>query len=192
MEGGCIILAARWQHGILHQGGVMKKTLQLLFLFSAVSVSMSAASITVGAGWYGFCVGGPGSPATQGCQNEGIGETGNPTTFSSTSPMLFRITDAVDHGDTFDVSGDFVLSTPDVPIEVGGTFNPDLAWLDPGYSKGSILLAPGSYSVNVFARDSPFGAAAGYLRVDAVPEPATWILVGGSFVLLVIRRIRST
>jgi hypothetical protein len=107
--------------------------------------------------------------------------------------MLFRITDAFDYGDSFDVFVDGAVipfQTPSVPSALGGSADPDLAWLDPGYSKGSILLAPGAHIIDVFARDSPFGGGGAYLRVDVIPEPGTWALLGTGFAFLIVGRIR--
>jgi hypothetical protein len=108
--------------------------------------------------------------------------------------VLFRITDAFEYGDTFNVFVDGAMipfQTPAVPIVPGAVTNPDLAWLDPGYSKGAILLAPGAHTINVFVRDSPYGGGGAYLRADVIPEPTTWALFGGAFALLVVGRIRK-
>src|SRR5262245_58595475 len=89
--------------------------------------------ITIGAGWYGFCFAGPGSPATPGCQNDGIGITGNLITFTALTNVLFQITDAFDHGDNFDVninSGTLTFTTPAVAVSLGSITNPDLAFAD--------------------------------------------------------------
>jgi hypothetical protein len=175
---------------------VMKllRVLCLSLLLTAASSTLLAGPIDVDAGWYGFCFGGAGSGATTGCQNQGVGETGNTITFQSTLPMIFQITDAFQYGDSFDVYVDSVLTlqTPSVPIADGIVTDPDLAWADPGYSKGSILLAPGAYTVEVFVRDSPFQGGGAYLRVDAVPEPGTWaLLASGVGLIYLFRRRRA-
>ena len=104
--------------------------------------------------------------------------TGNPVTFTLTTPGVFRITDAFFAGDTFDVyssNGQLILQTPVVTVgPAPGITNPDLAFANPAYSRGSVALGPGSYQLQVFVRDSPFDSGGAYLSVisSAVPEPA--------------------
>jgi hypothetical protein len=157
--------------------------------------SASDSPITINAGWYGFCFEGPGSPATSGCQNDGVGVTGNPITFTTSVPVLFKITDAFDHGDTFDVnvnSGAITFTTPAVAVSDGDVSNPDLAFADPLYSHASVMLNPSSYSINVFAHASPFGGGGAYLEVvSAVPEPTTLLLLGSGIMAVVGIRLKT-
>jgi hypothetical protein len=153
-------------------------------------------AVTVDAGWYGFCFGGPGSPATAGCQNSGIGVTGNDITFTAASNVLFEITDAFSPGDSFKVYVDGVLDLTTPSVSSAGscsTADPNAAYVDPCYSHGSISLGSGSYTVDVFAANSPFGSGGAYLQVvtAAVPEPnSISLLLAGMAVLglLVVRK----
>jgi hypothetical protein len=160
---------------------ISKFVLSVLLIF-LMTTSVYAGPINVDAGWYGFCFGGDGSAATAGCQNSGIGVSGNSTTFTTLVPVLFKITDAFDKGDQFEVYINSVLTftTPDVPVVGAAVSNPDLAFADLSYSHGSWLLNAGSYSINVFAYDSPWGGGGAYLEVEtaSVPEPTTILLLG--------------
>lgn len=157
----------------------------------------SAGPIVVDAGWYGFCFGGVGSAATAGCQNEGIATTGNSFTFVTATSVELKVTDAFQHGDQFDVFVNAVLAftTSLVAVNiVSTTGNPDLAFADPTYSSGSIILGPGAYSVDVFTAASPFGGGGAYLEVQqaqAVPEPASLLLFGSGLAALRYRRRRQ-
>jgi len=136
-------------------------------------------AMTIDAGWYGFCFGGPGSAATAGCQNAATaGVTGNDITFTATSNVLFNITDAFEKGDTFDVyiNTVFAFTTDAVPIVGGGVIDPNAAFADPTYSHGSIELGPGSYTIDIFADASPYGGGGAYAEV-VTPEPTSLLLL---------------
>jgi hypothetical protein len=156
-----------------------------------------AGPIVVDGGWYGFCFDGPGSAAYDGCQNDGIGTSGNPTTFTAVGPVEFRVTDAFDYGDTFrvNINGTDYFTSP-APTVVGVTSDPDLAFADPDYSKISVLLGPGDYTVEIFAVDSPWGGGGAYLSVvttRAVPEPTSLALLGAGLAgLALLRRRRNS
>ena len=158
---------------------------------AAAPSGAQAGAITVDAGWYGFCFAGSGSAATAGCQNAGIGVSGNATTFNATGPVLFQITDAFNAGDTFDVwvDGLYQFTTNAVAQVLGGTGDPALAFADPQFSHGQILLGAGFHTVDVFANASPFNGGGAYLQViSAVPEPGTLALLGIALAGLALRR----
>jgi len=167
----------------------------VLACLAVVSPAFGGA-IVVDAGWYGFCFEGPGSAANAGCQNQGIGTSGNTFTFTATGPVLFKITDAFSKGDTFLVNidgGSISFTTPAVPEVAASVEDPDTAFADPTYSHSSVLLGAGAHSVDVFAAASPFGGGGAYLEVEtAIPEPGTFMLLGGGLLLAgLLRRKRA-
>lgn len=151
-------------------------------LLAASGASM-ADPIAVDAGWYGFCFGGTGSPATNGCQNDGVGTAGNPFTFSLGGDGLLKVTDAFRIGDILDVWVNGVLAfTTSAPGAGAETSAPDVAFGSGYYSAGSLLLGAGNYSVEIFANTSPFGGGGAYMEVETrgttVPEPDALALCG--------------
>lgn len=170
------------------------RSLLFLLAFALCAVSLWADPVTVDAGWYGFCFLGSGSPATAGCQNDGIGTAGNTITFTSAAPVWFKITDAFDYGDSFDVifDGTMTVTTPSVPTLAGSTSDPNAAWMDPGYSKAAVYLSAGSHTADIFAHDSPWGGGGAYFQVaSAVPEPGTFVLLGGGLLAAAVLRRRK-
>jgi PEP-CTERM motif len=158
---------------------------------------LSASPIAVDAGWYGFCFDGVGSSITAGCQNAATaGTVGDLVTFTTTGPVLFKITDAFQKGDAFSVdinSGAFVFTTSSVPTDGSGSVtDPDTAFADRTYSHGSILLGAGSYSINVKAASSPFESGGGYLQVASatVPEPGALFMLGTGLAVLLFGKRR--
>lgn len=103
-----------------------------------------------------------------------------PFTFSSSGPVLLKITDVACRGDQFQVF-DFVVSigtTPVVPVDPVGECDPyitdpDIAFQDPSYSHGSFVLGTGSHSIVIVAITNPFRAGTGFVRVDSLPRPAS-------------------
>jgi len=135
-----------------------------------------AGPIVVDAGWYLFSVRGVGSPAS-----------GNPFTFTAVGPVLLKVTDAFLVGDVFDVYVNSVLAFTTSSPGPGPysmdfwTDNPDEAFASPLWSSGSLLLSPGSYSVDIFASASPWGSGGAFIEVEsaaAIPEPVSTVLVG--------------
>ena len=164
-------------------------------LFGAQTAN--AGAISVDGGWVGFCFdAGANQPATAGCQNDANSISGNPFTFTSVNSMLLKITDAFVVGDTFRVNDgtNDILFTSAPGAGPGGVNDPDAAFASGYYSAGSLLLAPGAYSLSVFTVNTVSSGGA-YLRVDtaqSVPEPASLPLVGLSLAAAwVIRRRRT-
>lgn len=120
--------------------------------------------IVPGAGWFptgatppAFFFGGTGS-----FNNEG------PFTFSSATPAVVSVTDDFFKGDRFRVF-DFGVALGDtqvVPTVTGPSVGPVAAFSDPTFSHGSFLVGPGAHAITIQALASPFGAGAGYIRVD--------------------------
>jgi hypothetical protein len=166
---------------------------------AATLLSISAASmagpITPGAGWYGFCFNsGAGNPATSGCQNAGVGASGNSFTFNLAGPGTLQVTDAFIFGDIFNVFVDTVLAfTTGGGTHLGGTTgNPNTAFSGGAYDTGSFALTAGNHSVDIFTVTTPGGDGGAYVQVlnraAAVPEPGVLGLLALGLLGFVARR----
>jgi hypothetical protein len=178
------------------------RLIKLILPLTALTFSLTAGPIDVGGGWYGFCFAGVGSPATAGCEN-GFPTSGNSFTFSAPGNILLQVTDAFQKGDSFDVYVDsiFRFSTSAVAIDAGGAVtDPDAAFADLTYSSGQLVLAAGSYTVDIFTKASPFGGGGAFLQVSrttlppdptGVPEPSTYALMAAGVSGLWLLRRRT-
>jgi hypothetical protein len=159
-----------------------------------------AGPITPGAGWYGFCFGnGAGNPAfAGGCQNSGVGESGNSFTFSLASPGTLNVTDAFIFGDTFDVFVNSSLAfTSGGGTHVGAmTGDPNVAFGGAAYDHGTFALAAGNYSVDILTHATLGGAGGAYVevlsRATAVPEPGVLSLLAAALLGLAAFRRKSS
>lgn len=151
----------------------MKHTLAAAaFALSALAPTASHAdvAITVDGGWYEFYFNDVGSSFEEGA-----------FTFTLTDSALLRVTDAWLAGDQFEVFnfGQSLGATPLVAANINLNVNDDYdaAFASPGFSHGSWLLGPGTYSITGTTLVSPFGGGGGAISlVSAVPEPSTLML----------------
>ena len=108
-----------------------------------------------------------------------VGTTGSTSQvfrFSSRTPVLLRVTDALCRGDEFRLldHGFALANTSTVGTDPTCDGIPHVgsgwaAWRDQSYSKGKFLLQPGEHAVTIRITDSPFGAASAFLRIDRRP-----------------------
>ena len=174
----------------------------MILVFTAPA---SAEPITVGGAWEEFGFGTAGTLAT-GCDPDDpaggfcIPSSGTPTgflsappwTFLASGPVTLAVTDAFLAGDRFQIF-DFgsslgLTSTPFGAADCGDDPVPCLTTA--GISHGIFLLGGGNHSLTIVPTLSPGGGGSGYLRVDPVPEPATWTLVSAGIVALALSRLR--
>lgn len=185
---------------------IQGKRLAIILPALAVAISTPAMASQIALGnfyEFGFSTAGvaatgcdPADPAGPFC----ISSSGTPTTFAGPAPWTFQapvfgavftITDAFTAGDRFEVF-DFgisrgLTSAPSGSADCGDDPIPCLA--TSGISKGTFLLAGGNHSLSIVPVVST-GGGAGYFRVDAVPEPGTWILFGTGLAAVGIFRNR--
>jgi PEP-CTERM motif len=130
----------------------------------------------------------PADPAGGFC----ISSSGTPTQFLDAPAWTFNapvggatltVVDAFTSGDRFNVydSGVLIGSTTAgavrPPVDCGD--DPVTCLATFGMDQGSFTLAAGQHSLSLVAAQAPGGLGSGYLRVSAVPEPATLALMAG-------------
>jgi hypothetical protein len=144
----------------------------IVLLLGIVGVpSVNADTLPVGA-WQTFSFGSATSQATPSWD------------FILSSAGTLRVVDCCIIGDEFRivVSGsDYFTSTITADDGVqSGAYDGDTAWADIRLSRLSLSLDPGVYHIDEYvtrnALDTSGGAA--FIRVDAVPEPLTLLLLG--------------
>lgn len=114
-----------------------------------------------------------------------------PWTFTSRFPARLLITDAFQHGDSFQVYDNFSLIGVTPPVAAAGACGdvPSLCWLDPGASHLEILLGKGPHSLTIVPSVVQFPGS-GFFMVQQIPEPGTLALLAAGFILLCIARRR--
>lgn len=104
------------------------------------------------------------------------GTSGATFTFTTTRPVRVSITDVLCRGDAFVLRdrGRQVLRSKAVAEDGcngSGTDDPDVAYRDPAYSNGTIILRPGAHEITIEAYANPYGGGTGYIRFDFPPRP---------------------
>lgn len=110
-------------------------------------------------------------------------------TFAAPTPVVLKITDGYFSGDAFNVydNGQLIGSTPIVdPGTICANFE-DFCFSSPQISHAVFPLPAGAHSIEVRPTVVVDFFDGGFLRVDAVPEPSSLILVLSAACLLRIR-----
>lgn len=109
-----------------------------------------------------------------------------PWTFNLSIPGLLSVTDAFLSGDRFNVLDNGIsLGTTSsfLPgVDCGDDPVPCIA--NPAISSAVFSLAPGPHSITITPTQVLGSGGSGFLRVDDVPEPGTWLLLGPSLVVI--------
>ncbi len=114
-----------------------------------------------------------------------------PWTFTSALDMVLAVTDAFLSGDRFSIL-DFnspiqLTSAPVLGADCGD--DPVVCLATPGMSTAILKLTAGPHSLTIVPTASDGGSA--FLKVSAVPEPATYALMSAGIVLLLtMERVR--
>lgn len=179
-----------------------------LWLLSGIFASTSATEIYPASNnWYLFDVdtlvsqsGGPEWIDAQKDESLGYIGDGSPLTFSFSlaKSSFLKLIDVGISGDVFSLSinGEHYTTstvTADSGVFVGADF--DLAWSTATFSRLSVLLAPGDYSVTGFLHQSaidelgsPYLTTLGGLKIIEADEPGLLLLLGIGMLTVALRR----
>jgi hypothetical protein len=118
-----------------------------------------------------------------------------PWTFTSLEPSFLTVTDAFVAGDRFQVF-DFGVSLGLTSLPSGNTDcgdDPVPCLATAGISHGTFSLGAGNHQITITPILAPSGGGAGYLQVQVtqIPEPSTWMLLGGCVVAIKLSRQRA-
>jgi hypothetical protein len=118
--------------------------------------------------------------------------------FTTASSVDFTVVDGFQLGDEYSVyngtssTGTLLGDTSAVIVDPTQNCGGDAdACLADAWSNATFVLAPGTYSINIYQTVTPFGASTAYYEVSSTPEPGSLTLFGtGLLGLLGVARRR--
>lgn len=128
----------------------------------------------------------------------GSGAAGQPFTYTSANQFFLTVLDGFASGDQFEVlAGGSLVGTTTTPTNYAPNCSnsPAACLADNGFSRGTFLFGPGSYSFTVNTVLSPYGAGDAFIGINvsnvltgggmtATPEPASVALLASGLLAL--------